>query len=134
MSNEASNWRPDLEELRAIHAAAAETAKRTPVFSLGELSRRCGGAVVLKAENMQRTGSFKLRGSLAKLAGLDRGSCRGVVAGSAGNHGQALAYAARAKGIPCTVFMPEDAAISKVDAVTAFGAEVVLEGSAIDEC
>jgi threonine dehydratase len=134
MSNAASNWQPDLEELRSIHAAAAETVKRTPVFSLGELSRRCGGTVVLKAENTQRTGSFKLRGSLAKLAGLDPGSCRGVVAGSAGNHGQALAYAARAKGIPCTVFMPEEAAISKVDAVTAFGAEVVLEGSAIDEC
>jgi threonine dehydratase len=130
----ASNWRPDLEELRAIHAAAAETVKETPVFSLGELSRRCGGTVVLKAENMQRTGSFKLRGSLAKLAGRSAEDCRGVVAGSAGNHGQALAYAARARGIPCTIFMPEDAAISKVDAVTAFGAGVVLEGSAIDEC
>jgi threonine dehydratase len=83
---------------------------------------------------MQRTGSFKLRGSLAKLAGRDPGNCRGVVAGSAGNHGQALAYAARARGIPCTVFMPEDAAISKVDAVTAFGAHVVLAGGTIDEC
>jgi threonine dehydratase len=134
MTDAASNWQPDPEELRAIHAAAAETVKETPVFSLGELSRRCGGTVVLKAENMQRTGSFKLRGSLAKLAGRDEGNCRGVVAGSAGNHGQALAYAARARGIPCTVFMPADAAISKVDAVTAFGAEVVLEGSAIDEC
>jgi len=134
MSNTASSWQPDLEELRSIHAAAAETVKQTPVFSLGELSRRCGGTVVVKAENMQRTGSFKLRGSLAKLAGRDPGNCPGVVAGSAGNHGQALAYAARARDIPCTVFMPEDAAISKVDAVTAFGAEVVLEGSAIDEC
>ena len=134
MTDAASNWQPDPEELRAIHAATAETVKETPVFSLGELSRRCGGTVVLKAENMQRTGSFKLRGSLAKLAGRDAGNCRGVVAGSAGNHGQALAYAARARGIPCTVFMPADAAISKVDAVTAFGAEVVLEGSAIDEC
>ena len=134
MTDSESNWVPDLEELRAIHAASSVTVKRTPVFSLGELSRRCGGTVVVKAENMQRTGSFKLRGSLAKLAGRDSDNCRGVVAGSAGNHGQALAYAARARGIPCTVFMPEDAAISKVDAVTAFGAEVVLEGSAIDEC
>ena len=134
MSNAASNWQPDLEELRSNSAAAAETVKQTPVFSLGELSRRCGGTVVVKAENMQRTGSFKLRGSLSKLAGRNSGDCPGVVAGSAGNHGQALAYAARARGIPCTVFMPVDAAISKVDAVTAFGAEVVLEGSAIDEC
>ncbi len=130
MTDAASNWQPGLEELRAIHAASAETVKETPVFSLGELSRRCGGTVVVKAENMQRTGSFKLRGSLAKLASGDAENCRGVVAGSAGNHGQALAYAARARGIPCTVFMPADAAISKVDAVTAFGAEVVLEGSA----
>jgi threonine dehydratase len=134
MSNAASNWQPDPDQLRSIHAASAETVKETPVFSLGELSRRCGRAVVVKAENIQRTGSFKLRGSLAKLAGKDAGNCRGVVAGSAGNHGQALAYAARARGIPCTVFMPEDAAISKVDAVAAFGARVVLEGSAIDEC
>jgi threonine dehydratase len=134
MSNAASKWKPDLDELQSIRAASSETVKQTPVFSLGELSRRCGGTVVVKAENMQRTGSFKLRGSLAKLAGRDAGNCRGVVAGSAGNHGQALAYAARARGIPCTVFMPEDAAISKVDAVTAFGADVVLEGSSIDEC
>jgi threonine dehydratase len=134
MSNPATNWQPDLGELRSVHAASAETVKETPVFSLGELSRRCGGRVVVKAENMQRTGSFKLRGSLAKLAGPDTVECPGVVAGSAGNHGQALAYAARARGIPCTVFMPRDAAISKVNAVTAFGAEVVLEGGAIDEC
>ncbi len=134
MSNPATNWQPDLGELRSVHAASAETVKETPVFSLGELSRRCGGRVVVKAENMQRTGSFKLRGSLAKLAGPDASECPGVVAGSAGNHGQALAYAARARGIPCTVFMPRDAAISKVNAVTAFGAEVVLEGGAIDEC
>ena len=134
MSNPATNWQPGLGELRSVHAASAETVKETPVFSLGELSRRCGGRVVVKAENMQRTGSFKLRGSLAKLAGPDASECPGVVAGSAGNHGQALAYAARARGIPCTVFMPRDAAISKVNAVTAFGAEVVLEGGAIDEC
>ncbi len=134
MSNPASNWQPSLDELRAVHAASSETVKETPVFSLGELSRRHGGRVVVKAENMQRTGSFKLRGSLAKLAGRDAGNCAGVVAGSAGNHGQALAYAARARGIPCTVFMPQDAAISKVNAVSAFGAEVVLEGAAIDEC
>ena len=134
MSNPASSWNPSLDELRAVHAASSETVKVTPVFSLGELSRRHGGKVVVKAENMQRTGSFKLRGSLAKLAGGDAGNCSGVVAGSAGNHGQALAYAARARGIPCTVFMPRDAAISKVNAVSAFGAKVVLEGGAIDEC
>ena len=113
MSNAASSWHPTLDELRAVHAASSETVKETPVFSLGELSRRHGGRVVVKAESMQRTGSFKLRGSLAKLSGKDPGNCRGVVAGSAGNHGQALAYAARARAIPCTVFMPRDAARSE---------------------
>ena len=97
MSDDASNWQPDLEELRSIHAACAETVKETPVFSLGELSRRCGGTVVVKAENMQRTGSFKLRGSLAKLAGRHPGNCRGVVAGSAGMPGAAHLVAAGAQ-------------------------------------
>ena len=119
-----AGWRPRLEELREVHAALAATVKTTPVFSLGELSRRCGGTIAVKAEGLQRTGSFKLRGSLAKLRDLDAGNCAGVVAGSAGNHGQALAYAARARGIPCTIFMPRDAAISKLAAVEAFGATV----------
>jgi threonine dehydratase len=127
------SWQPDLVELRRIHAASRDLVKETPVFSFGELSRRCGGRVFLKAENLQRTGSFKLRGTSAKLRpGVP--PPRGVVAGSAGNHGQALAYAARARGIPCTVFMPVEAAVSKVDAVTAFGATVRPQGSSVDDC
>ncbi|MGB8881698.1 MAG: pyridoxal-phosphate dependent enzyme, partial [Solirubrobacteraceae bacterium] len=90
-----------LEALRRAHAAASEIVRRTPVFSLGSLTERCGGQIAIKAENLQRTGSFKLRGALAKLATLDEHTS-GVVAGSAGNHAQALAYAARARGIPCT--------------------------------
>jgi threonine dehydratase len=129
-----AGWRPRLEELREVHTALAATVKRTPVFSLGELSRRCGGTIAVKAEGLQRTGSFKLRGSLAKLRDLDAGSCAGVVAGSAGNHGQALAYAARARGIPCTIFMPRDAAISKLAAVEAFGANVRQQEGTVDEC
>ena len=88
---------------------------------------------MVKAENLQRTGSFKLRGALAKLATLDDGT-RGVVAGSAGNHAQALAYAARARGIPCTVHMPAGAAISKIAAVRAFGAHVEQGGETVDDC
>jgi threonine dehydratase len=127
-------WRPDLDELRQIHAASSGLVKKTPVFSLGELSRRCGGEIALKAECMQRTGSFKLRGTTAKLAGLGPDDCAAAVAGSAGNHGQALAYAARARGIPCTIFMPDDAPVSKVEAVTAFGAEVRTQSGTVDDC
>src|SRR4051812_40304450 len=88
-----------LEELRGIHAASSAIVRRTPVFSLASLAERCGGDVMIKAESLQRTGSFKLRGALAKMATLGERT-RGVVAGSAGNHAQALAYAARARGIP----------------------------------
>ena len=122
-----------LEELRRAHAAASEIVRRTPVFSLTSLTERCGGQIAIKAENLQRTGSFKLRGALAKLATLEEHTS-GVVAGSAGNHAQALAYAARARGIPCTVHMPAAAAISKVAAVHAFGATVEQAGESVDEC
>src|SRR5919199_4652326 len=122
-----------LDELRRIHTAARAIVRHTPVFSLKSVTERCGGEIMVKAENLQRTGSFKLRGALAKLATLDDGT-HGVVAGSAGNHAQALAYAARARGIPCTVHMPAGAAISKVAAVQAFGARVVQGGDSVDEC
>jgi threonine dehydratase len=122
-----------LDELRRIHANARAIVRHTPVFSLKSIADRCGGDVVIKAENLQRTGSFKLRGALSKLATLDDGT-QGVVAGSAGNHAQALAYAARARGIPCLVHMPTAAAISKVAAVEAFGAQVVQGGDSVDEC
>ena len=65
---------------------------------------------MLKAENLQRTGSFKLRGALAKIAALGDAARAGVVTGSAGNHAQAVAYAARTRGVPCEVFMPDDRA------------------------
>jgi threonine dehydratase len=128
------SWQPSLAELEEVHRGCADLVQETPVFSFGELSRRCGGQVALKAENLQRTGSFKLRGSLTKLRRGGERASTGVVAGSAGNHGQALAYAARAQGVPCTVFMPERAPVSKVDAVAALGAEVELGGSSVDEC
>ena len=124
---------PSLEELRRVHADAATIVRRTPVFTLNSLTERCGGQIMIKAESLQRTGSFKLRGTLAKLALLDT-HARGVVAGSAGNHGQALAYAARARGIPCTVHMPAAAAISKIAAVQAYGAHVKQAGESVDEC
>jgi threonine dehydratase len=121
-----------LDRLRAARAESAALVRHTPVLTAASLSERCGGTVVLKAENLQRTGSFKLRGALAKLRAV--GEVSGVVAGSAGNHAQALAYAARAFGVRCLVYMPVDAAVSKVSAVRAFGAEVRQEGGSVIEC
>jgi threonine dehydratase len=86
---------------------------------------------VVKAENLQRTGSFKLRGAMSKLAALGDGCTRGVVAASAGNHAQALAYAARARGVRCEVFMPHGAPISKMEATAALGAHVTLVGDTV---
>jgi threonine dehydratase len=89
--------------------------------------------VALKAENLQRTGSFKLRGALAKIAALGEACSAGVVTASAGNHAQAVAYAARARGIGCTVFMPEPAPIAKLQAARDLGADVELVGETVDE-
>ncbi len=103
------------------------------MLSSGTLSERAGTTVVLKAENLQRTGSFKLRGALAKIAALGEDCASGVVTASAGNHAQAVAYAARARGIGCTVFMPEAAPIAKLEAARSLGADVRLVGASVDE-
>jgi threonine dehydratase len=108
--------------------------RETPVVTSRTLLERTGATVALKAENLQRTGSFKLRGALAKIASLGDGECaRGVVTGSAGNHGQALAYAARARGVPCEVFMPVVAPIAKIEAARSLGATVRLVGASVDD-
>jgi threonine dehydratase len=127
---------PDVtvEDIRRAHAAGAGVIRETPVLSSQTLAERVGGVIVLKAENLQRTGSFKLRGVLAKLAALGDACERGVVAGSAGNHAQAVAYAARARGVPCEVFMPDSAPIAKVEGAIALGAQVRLVGTTVDEC
>jgi threonine dehydratase len=113
--------------------AGEGVVRETPIISSGTLSERAGTPIVLKAENLQGTGSFKLRGAMAKIAALGDETARGVVCGSAGNHAQAVAYAARSRGIPCEVFMPEGAPIAKTDAVEALGAKLHLEGRSVDE-
>jgi threonine dehydratase len=98
------------------------------------MARRTGRDVWLKAENLQRTGSFKIRGAVNKLSTLDGGErAAGVIAASAGNHGQAVAWAARELGVRATVFMPQDAPMAKVDATRSYGAEAVLAGVSFDE-
>jgi threonine dehydratase len=125
---------PSLDDLRAVHERSRGLVRETPTMSSRSLSAEVGGAIVLKAENLQRTGSFKIRGALAKLHSLAGGTSAGVVTGSAGNHAQSLAYAARSLAIPCRVYMPEAAAIGKIEAVRAFGGEVVRGGESVDAC
>ena len=106
----------------------------TPVYSSTTLSRRAGRTLHLKAENLQRTGSFKVRGAVNKLEALTPEEREaGVIAASAGNHGQALAWAARRAGAKATIFVPEDAPMAKVDAARNYGADVVFAGAGYDE-
>src|SRR3954471_23536432 len=122
------------DDVRAARPAVEAVARRTPVLSTRTFSERAGGTVALKAENLQRTGSFKIRGAAAKVASL-RGECaRGVVAASAGNHAQALAAAAERRGIPCEVFVPTDAPLSKAEAARGHGAIVHIGGGGVDDC
>jgi threonine dehydratase len=122
-----------LEEIRRARDVVADVARDTQVIESRYLSRTTGGAIALKAENLQRTGSFKLRGALNKIASLDP-SVKGVVTGSAGNHGQSLAYAARARGLSATIFMPERATLAKVAAARESDAEIRLTGDELGEC
>ena len=119
-----------LADVQDARVRIADRVHRTPTFASETLSRRLGVPVVLKAENLQKTGSFKPRGATNAVRQLPQEArSRGVVTFSAGNHAQALAYAAAAEGVKCTVVMPASAVPSKVDACRAYGAEVVLHGT-----
>ena len=125
---------PTLADVEAARERIAGRARLTPVYGSETLRRLTGRRVWLKAENLQRTGSFKIRGAVNKLETLsaaDRNA--GVIAASAGNHGQAVAWAARELGIRATVFMPQDAPMAKVDATRNYGAETVLTGAMFDD-
>ena len=124
---------PTLDDVKRARDLVADVVRHTPMIESRFLSRTAHGTISLKAENLQRTGSFKLRGALNKIASLGP-EIRGVVTGSAGNHGLALAYAARERGLSATIFMPERASLAKVAAAREFGADVVLGGRSIDEC
>jgi threonine dehydratase len=118
---------------RARHAGQ-DVVRHTPVLPSATLTDASGADVVLKAESLQRTGAFKLRGALAKMAALGDACANGVVAASAGNHAQALAHAARARSVPCEVFMPTDSSIAKAEGAEALGATVRLVGTSVEEC
>jgi threonine dehydratase len=121
-------------DVRAARELLAGVVAPTPIANSRALSELCGGPVLLKCENLQRTGSFKIRGAYTRIARLDAGErARGVVAASAGNHAQGVALAAQALGVRATVFMPERAALPKVDATRGYGATVHLVGATVDE-
>jgi threonine dehydratase len=130
----ATRTAPTLADVEAARARIAGHARVTPVYGSETLSRRSGRKVWLKAENLQRTGSFKVRGAVNKMSLLgDAERAAGVIAASAGNHGQAVAWAARELGIRATIVMPQDAPMAKVDATRAYGADTVLGGASFDE-
>ena len=125
---------PTLPEIERARERLDGVARVTPVFPSETLSRLAGRPVRLKAENLQRTGSFKIRGAYTKVSSLDpEEHAAGVVAASAGNHGQAVAWAARERGAPARIFMPQDSPMAKVDATRNYGAEVELTGPAFEE-
>lgn len=126
--------RPTVADVEAARTRLEGIARLTPVYSSETLARRSGREVWLKAENLQRTGAFKVRGAVNKLSLLSPAEREaGVVAASAGNHGQAVAWAARELGVKATVFMPQDAPMAKVEATQNYGAETVLAGAGFDE-
>jgi threonine dehydratase len=107
---------------------------KTPLYVSETFSRRSGREVLLKAENLQRTGAFKVRGAVNKLATLSAEQREaGVVAASAGNHGQAVAWAARALGIRARIYVPQDAPMAKVEACRNYGAETVMSGADFED-
>jgi threonine dehydratase len=125
---------PTLRDIEAAAARVEGIAQRTPIHFSETLTRLAGRTVLLKAENLQRTGAFKIRGAVNVVATLsEEERSAGVVAASAGNHGQAVAWAAREFGVAATVFMPVDAPMAKIDATRNYGAQVELAGEGFDE-
>jgi threonine dehydratase len=118
-----------IEDLELARRRLAGIIGPTPLIPSATLSRMLEAEVLIKPENLQKTGSFKIRGAYNRIAALSpEQAARGVIAASAGNHGQALAFAATRAGVKATVVMPETAAIAKVAATRSYGQQVVLKG------
>lgn len=123
-----------MERIEEAGRRLAGVAYHTPLDYSTSFSRMSGAAVYLKLENMQKTGSFKIRGAYNKVMSLAQAErSHGVIAASAGNHAQGVAYAAARAGLPCTIVMPSGAPISKIMATQSYGAEVVLAVGGYDE-
>lgn len=123
-----------LDDVAAARDLLRGVISQTPMMRSRALSERLGGPVYLKCENVQRTGSFKVRGAYTRIARLsEEERARGVVAASAGNHAQGVAFAAAALGIEATVYMAEGTPLPKVEATRGYGADVVLVGSKVED-
>jgi threonine dehydratase len=125
---------PTLADIQEARERLRGIAEETPIYLSETFSRRCGREVRLKAENLQRTGAFKIRGAVNKLSTLSaEEKAAGVVAASAGNHGQAVAWAARELGIHARIFVPDTAPMPKVEACRNYGAETVMSGEYFED-
>jgi len=134
MNDAASSYGVGLDEIRAAATQLQGQIVRTPLVAATRLSAMFGCEIHLKLENQQYTGSFKDRGSYVKLLSLsDEQKRTGVIAMSAGNHAQGVAYHAQRLGIPATIVMPTTAPFSKVERTRGFGARVIQNGPTIDE-
>ena len=121
---------PDLDQLEHARGVVGRVISPTPVDTAQFLATRLGSPVVLKCENMQRTGSYKIRGATYRLSRLSEAQrAHGVVAASAGNHAQGVAYAARELGMPARIFMPVGVPLPKLEATLNYGAEIELVGA-----
>ena len=125
----------NVDDIRAARVLLRDVVVPTPLMHSRALSEVIGGPVFLKCENLQRTGSFKIRGAYVRIARLsDAERARGVVAASAGNHAQGVALAASMLGCKATVFMPQGAPLPKVAATRSYGARVEFPGPTVDDC
>jgi threonine dehydratase len=130
----ATRTEPSLSDIHDARRRIDGVARVTPVYSSETFSRLSGREVWLKAENLQRTGAFKVRGAVNKIATLSDGErAAGVVAASAGNHGQAVGWAAREAGVRARIFVPQDAPMAKVEACRNYGADTVMGGAGFED-
>jgi threonine dehydratase len=125
---------PSLADIQQARERLRGIAEETPIYLSETFSRRCGREVRLKAENLQRTGAFKIRGAVNRLSLLTpEERAAGVVAASAGNHGQAVAWAARELGLRARIFVPVTAPMAKVEACRNYGAQTELVGADFED-
>jgi threonine dehydratase len=130
----ATQTAPSLADILEARERLTGVARETPVYGSETLSRITGREVSLKAENLQRTGAFKVRGAFNRISALTpQERAAGVVAASAGNHGQAVAWAARAAGSSARIYVPQDAPMAKVEACRTYGSELIMEGAGFEE-
>lgn len=122
-----------VENIKEARSNIADIVRKTPIISSSQLSTICGNTILLKAEHLQKTGAFKLRGATNKVKHVVDKGATFVTAASSGNHGQAVSYIAKKLGIPATIVVPEDASDSKLNAIIEYGGEIEKCGTTSEE-